>query len=331
MNNRRKLIVALGAGALTHPFSSYAQPQGKVWRIGFLSSENASGYRTRIDALRAGLRDFGYEEGKNLLIEFRWAEGKFDRLSELATDLAHLPVDIIVTHAYGVRAAKDASTTIPIVMATSGDPVALGLVASLARPGGNITGSTFFPRELEAKRIELLKDAFPRITQVAVLTARSTLATQNSLVTQYFQAMEATARSVKVTVNRFEVRGADEFESAFAAMVKQRVGAVTVNDTPLFLANAKVLADLAVKHRLPMIGSSEFAQAGALMGFGANLLELYRRVGFFVDKIIKGTQPGIIPVEQPARFEFLVNMKTARLLDIKMPQLFLQRADRLIE
>jgi putative ABC transport system substrate-binding protein len=143
--------------------------------------------------------------------------------------------------------------------------------------------------------------------------------------------MEATARSVKVTVNRFEVRGADEFESAFAAMVKQRVGAVTVNDTPLFLANAKVLADLAVKHRLPMIGSGEFAQAGALMGFGANLLELYRRVGFFVDKIIKGTQPGIIPVEQPARFEFLVNMKTARLLDIKMPQLFLQRADRLIE
>jgi putative ABC transport system substrate-binding protein len=322
MNNRRKFIAALGASALATPFSAFAQ-QGKVWRIGFLSSENAVGYRTRVDALRAGLRDFGYEEGKNLVIEFRWAEGKNDRLPALAAELVKLPVDLIVTHAIGAVAAKKVTNTIPIVMATSADPIALGIVTSLARPGGNLTGSTFFPRELEAKRIELLKDAFPRIAHVAVLVQPTS--------TNNIETMEATARLAKVTLHQFAPREPRDFEGVFAVMVKQRVSAVSVPDNPLYLANAKVIADLAIKHRLPLIGSGEFADAGGMIGFGANLLELYRRAGFFVDKILKGTSPGVIPVEQPARFEFVINMKTAKVLGIKLPELFMQRAERLIE
>ena len=326
MNNRRKLVMALGASALAAPFGSLAQQQGKVWRIGFLGSESASGFRTRVDAMRAGLRDFGYEEGKNIVIEFRWAEGKNDRLPELAAELVRLNVDVLVTHSVGVRAAKQATTTIPIVIATVGDPVAAGLVASLARPGGNITGSTFFAPELAAKRIELLKDVFPRITQVAVLVDPGSPASKT-----FLQAMGTTARSVKVTLHEFPVRGPHEFDSAFAAMVKKRVGAVGVLDQPMFFTNAKAIADLAAKQRLPLIGSGEVADAGGVIGYGANLLELYRRVGFFVDKILKGAKPGVIPIERPTRFELVVNMKTAKALGIKIPNSILVRADKVIE
>ena len=326
MNNRRKLLTALGAGVLTVPFGSFAQQQGKVWRIGFLGSESASGFRTRVDAVRAGLRDFGYEEGKNIVIEFRWAEGKNDRLPELAAKLVRLNVDVLVTAARGVRAAKQATTTIPIVQASGSDPVALGLVASLARPGGNITGSTFFITELAAKRIEVIKDAFPHVTQVAVLVGPGSRTTGTML-----QAMETTARSVKVTLHQFAVRGPHEFDSALAAMVKKRVGAVAVLDQPMFITNAKAIADLAAKQRLPLIGSGEVAEAGGVIGYGANLLDLYRRVGYFVDKILKGAKPGDLPIEQPTRFELVVNMKTAKALGIKIPNSILVRADRLIE
>ena len=326
MNNRRNLIIALGASALAAPLSTFAQQQGKVWRIGFLGSESASGFRTRVDAVRAGLRDFGYEEGKNIVIEFRWAEGKNDRLPELAAELVRLNVDVLVTHSVTTRAAKQATTTIPIVQATGGDLVAAGLVASLARPGGNITGSTYFGTELAAKRIEVIKDAFAHVTQVAVLVDPGNPGSKTRL-----QEMETTARSMKVTLHEFAVRGPHEFDSAFAAMVKKRVGAVAVLDFPIFNANAKTIADLAAKQRLPMIGNGEIAEAGGVIGYGANLLELFRRVGFFVDKILKGAKPGVIPVEQPTRFELVINMKTAKALGIKFPQTFLQRADRLIE
>ena len=327
MNNRRKLVIALGASALTAPFGSFAQQQGKVWRIGLLSSENPSSYKTRIEALRAGLRDFGYEEGKNLVIEFRWAEGKIDRLPELAAELVRLNVDVLVTHAVApTRAAKQATATIPIVMAVSADPVATGIVASLARPGGNITGSTYFSNELAAKRIELLKDALPRITQVAVLTDPDNPSSKMNL-----QAMGTTARSVKVMLHEFAVRGPHEFESAFAAMIKKRVGAVAVPELAMLLAHPKSIVDLATKHRLPLIGNTELADAGGAIGYGANLLELWRRAGFFVDKIVKGAKPGVIPVEQPTRIDLVINMKTAKALGIKFPQTFLQRAERLIE
>lgn len=326
MNNRRKLVVALGASALVSPLSPHAQPQTKVWRIGFLGSENPSGYKTRVEALRAGLRDFGYVEGKNLVIEFRWAEGKLDRLPELAAELVRLNFDVLVTHATsGTRAAKQATTTIPIVVATMADPVATGLVASLARPGGNITGSTFFPVELAAKRIEVLKDALPRITQVAVLDYPSPTSET------FINAMETTARSLKVTLHKFAVQEPRELDSAFAAIVKKRINAVAVNEQPIFIANSKAIAELATKYRLPLIGTSEFADAGGVIGYGADLVNLFRRVGFFVDKIFKGTKPGVIPIEQPTRFDLVINMKTAKTLGIKFPQTFLQRAERLIE
>jgi putative ABC transport system substrate-binding protein len=327
MNNRRKLVIALGAGALVAPFGTFAQQQRKVWRIGLLSSGSASGFRTRVDAVRAGLRDFGYEEGKNIVIEYRWAEGKDDRLPELAAELVRLNVDVLVTHSVTTRVAKQATTTIPIIMAVIGDdPVAAGLVASLARPGGNITGSTFFAPELAAKRIELLKDVFPRITQVAVLVDSGSPASKT-----WLQAMVTTARSVKVTLHEFPVRGPHEFDSAFAAMVKKRVGAVGVLDQPMFFTNAKAIADLAAKQRLPLIGSGEVAEAGGVIGYGANLLELYRRVGFFVDKILKGTKPADLPIERPTRFELVINMKTAKELGLAIPKTVLFRADRVIE
>ena len=327
MNNRRKLIVALGAGVLAAPCASFAQQQGKVWRVGLLSSENPSGYKTRIEALRAGLRDFGYEEGKNLAIEFRWADGKLERLPGLAAELVRLNVDFLVTHASApCRAAKQATMTIPIIMAATADPVALGLVTSLAQPGGNITGSTFFITELAAKRIELLKDAFPRVTQVAVL-----LQPENPFSNINLQSMKAAARSLNVALHKFPVRGLHEFDGAFAAMVKSRVGAVAVPELAMFLAHPKAIADLAAKQRLPAIGNSEFAELGGLIGYGANLLQLWHRVGYFVDKVVKGTRPGVIPVEQPTRFDLVINMKTARTLNINIPNSILAQATKVIE
>jgi putative ABC transport system substrate-binding protein len=327
MNNRRKLVIALGAGALAAPFGSFAQQQGKVWRIGLLSSENPSGYMTRIEALRAGLRDFGYEEGKNLVIEFRWADGKLERLPGLAAELVRLNVDFLVTHASApCRAAKQATTTIPIIMAATADPVALGLVTSLAQPGGNITGSTFFITELAAKRIELLKDAFPRVSQVAVFVQPENPSSNITL-----QSMKAAARSVNVTLHEFPVKGSHDFDGAFAAMAKSRMGALALQELAIVLAHHKTIADLAAKQRLPVIGNSEFAELGGLIGYGANLLQLWHRVGYFVDKVVKGTRPGVIPVEQPTRFDLVINMKTAKTLGIEIPKSILVQATKVIE
>ncbi len=292
-----------------------------------MGAESASGYTSRVDALRAGLRDLGYVEGKNIVIEFRWADGKNDRLPELAAELVRLKVDVLVTHAVpATRAAKQATTTIPIVTAAVADPVALGLVASLARPGGNITGSTFFFAEIIAKRLELLKEAMPRITQVAVL-----LNPDNPSMGPNFRAMELKAKSLKVVLQRFEARGPNEFENAFSAMAKKRVDAVAVVEDPMFIANAKGLADLAAKQRFSSIGFNEFAEAGGLIGYGANYLEMWRRAAYFVDKILKGAKPGDLPIEQPTRFELVVNMKTAKALGVKISQSILVRADKVIE
>jgi putative ABC transport system substrate-binding protein len=326
MNRRRELLVAISASALAAPLFSFAQQQGKVWRIGFLSAADPSGYRSRVDALREGLRNFGYEEGKNLVIEFRWAEGKIDRLPELAAELVRLHVDVLVTHAApSTRAAIQATKTIPIIIATGGDPVAAGFVASLAAPGGNVTGSTYFPEALVPKRLELIKDAFPHISRVGLLNDGT------GVSSVYNDTLIAAARSVKIALSEFKVQGAKDFETAFVAMAKQRMGAVTVPDIPLFIANAKAIADLAIKQRLPMIAGVDFAEAGGILGYGANLLELYRRVGYFADKIFKGTKPGDLPIERPTKFELVVNTKTAKALGIKFPQSILIRADKVIE
>ena len=327
MNNRRKLVIALGAGALAGPLVSLAQQLAtKVLRIGFLGVESASALATRLEALRAGLSEFGYIEGKNIAIEFRWAEGKNDRLPDLAADLVRSGVDLIVTYGTpGTRAAKQATTTIPIVMAASGDPVANGIVASLARPGGNITGSTFFPEELAAKLLELLKDALPRTRRVALL-----LNPDNSALRQQIKLMEITARSLKMELQQFKVRSPNEFKTAFSEIARKRVDAVSVLEDSMFIANVKELADLASKHRVPSIGFKELAEVGGLLGYGVNRLELWRRAAYFVDRIFKGTKPGDIPVERPIKFELVVNMKTAKALGIKIPNSILVQATKVI-
>jgi putative ABC transport system substrate-binding protein len=320
--------MALAAVALGAPLAAFAQQKGKVWRIGFLGLTSASGLASRMEALRAGLRDLGYVEGKNLVIEYRWAEGKAERLPELAGELVRLKVDVIVTHqAAGIRAAKGATTTIPIVMASGNDPVALGFAASLARPGGNVTGMTAINTETTAKRLELLKDAFPRARQVAFLFNPDGV----GLVALVLPAMEVAAKSLKLELHQFSVRRPGEFESAFAAMAKRRVDAVVLHDESMLVANFGTIAKLAAKMRLPSIGQSEFAEAGGLMAYGADRRELWRRAAYFVDRILKGAKPADLPVEQATRLETVVNLKTAKALGITIPQSFLLRTDRVIE
>jgi putative ABC transport system substrate-binding protein len=327
MNNRRKLLVALGAGAFATPRACFAAQPAKVARVGFLGPTSAGSAKSRIDALRAGLRELGYVEGKNLVIEFRWADDNDQLLPQLAAELVRLKVDVIVTQGTsGTRAAKQATSTIPIVMANSADAVMMGLVASLAHPGGNITGSTIFAPETSAKQFELLKGAVPRITQVAVLLNPAN--PNNGL---NLQAMELTAESLKVGIQRFEARGPVDFDTAFSAMTKKRVDAVTISQDSMLIANARAIADVALKLRLPSSGSSEIAEAGGLIGYGVSFSEMFRRAAFFVDKILKGAKPGDIPVEQPTKFELVINMKTAKALGIKIPNAILVRADRVIE
>jgi putative ABC transport system substrate-binding protein len=329
VNNRRRIVLALGAGALVAPLASFAQQQpAKIARIGFLGLGSAtSSYAVQMDALRTGLRDLGYVEGRNIVIEYRWADGKYDRLPELAAELVRLKVDVLVTHGTpGVLAAKRSTTTIPIVMAAVADPVANGLITSLARPGGNVTGCSYFAPELHAKRLELLKQALPRITLVAAL-----LNPDNSSFVPLLKETQIEANLTKVTLRQFDVRGPGEFESVFSAMAKGRVDAVVVFDDPMLIANRRAIADLAAKHRIPSVGQKEFAEAGGLIGYGQILVELFRRTGYFVDRILKGAKPADLPVEQASRFELVINLKAARSLGITLPRSIFVRADRIIE
>ncbi len=325
MNRRRKLLFAMGAGALAAPLASIAQQQVKVWRIGFLSP--ASGGERRVEALRAGLRELGYVEGKNIAIEFRGAEDRYERLPGLASELARLKPDVIVTYgAAGVRAAKDATAAIPIVMGVVGDAVAVGLVASLARPGGNVTGTTFFSLELYGKRIELLKEIFPRAKRFAFL-----LNPDNPSSAPTYAATESTAKLLKVELHQFAARGPGEFDSVFSAMVKSRVDAVAIQEDSVFINNAKAIAELAARRRLPVASGPQLAEAGGLVGYGPNLLEMIRRAAYFVDRILKGAKPGDLPVERPTRFELVINTKVARQIGVTIPAKVLVRADRVIE
>ena len=328
---RRAVLISFGAGVgALAPLASLAQQApAKIWRIGFLSSESATAYARRIDALRAGLADFGYVEGKNMVIEARWAEGKEERLDELAADLVRIKVDIIVSSGGNpAHAAKRATTSIPIpiVIASTGDAVASRLVVSLAKPGGNITGSTFFLPELMAKRLEILKDALPRLTHVAVL-----LYSDSGTTRAIDRAIVPAAKSLKLSLHRFDILKPEELDNAFVAMAKQRIGGVVVHEHPRFIANLQKIADLAAKHHIAAIGNGELAEAGGLIGYGANLIALYRRAGYFVDRILKGTKPADLPVEQPTTFEFVVNLKTAKALNIKFPQVTLIQATKVIE
>lgn len=317
----------LSLGLLTGPIAADAQQAAKVTRIGFLGATTASSWASRVEAFRLGLRDLGYVEGKNIVIEFRWAEEKYGRLPDLAAELVRLKVDLLVTYGTpGTLVAKRATTKIPIVMVHSGDAVAAGIVAGLARPGGNITGSTYFLPQLMAKRLELLKAAMPHITQVAILVKPD-----NPFFVPALQGLEYPARALKIGLQQFDARGPNELQAAFSAMAKGRVDAVLVLEDAVFVTNVRAIADLAAKHRLPSAGFIELAEAGGLIGYGVNFLEMYRRAAVFVDKILKGAKPAGIPVEQATKFDFVINVKTAKAIGLTIPPSLLLRADRVIE
>jgi putative ABC transport system substrate-binding protein len=324
---RRHFIKVIGGMAMACPLVLHAQPLARVARIGFLGSASAPGSAKSVEALRAGLRDLGYVEGKNIVIEFRWAEGRYDRLSALVAELIRLKVDLIVTHGTpGTRAAKKATSTIPIVMAISGDAIATGLVTSLARPEANVTGSTFFIPQLNAKRLELVKEVCPYVVRVAALSNPN-----NPVSRPIIPAMQAAATPLKLDFDIAEAQGPSEFDRAFASMAKRRVDAVVITEDGEFAASFGAIATLAVANKLASIGAQEYAKAGGLIGYGVDLLGLYRRAAYFIDKILKGSKPADLPIEQPTRFELVINIKTAKTLGLEIAPAMLARADETIE
>ena len=282
MTTRRELLAAIGASAFSAPLASFAQRQPpKVARIGFLGSETAAAYAGNLQALRAGLREHGYVEGRNIVIEFAWAEGDTARLPELATRLVRSKVDVIVTHGTpGTRAARRATTTIPIVIASIGDPVAMGIVPSIARPSGNVTGSVSMTPELMTKRLELLMEAMPRIARIAVLANPD-----NPAIGSDLGSMERAAKSRKLDLQRFEVYGPADFASAFAQMASARVEAIIIQQDGMLNGNLVAIAALAAKQRLPAVGVKELPEVGGLLGYGVVFQEMYRRAAYFVDQI----------------------------------------------
>ena len=284
--------------------------------------------QTNWQVFRAGLRDLGYVEGTNVVIEYRWAQGHYERLPGLAADLVRSNVAVIVTHGTpGALAAKQATTTVPIVMALVGDPVASGIVASLAQPGGNITGQSFFNPELSAKKIELLKEVLPHMTKAACLLNQD----NPGSIGLSFQAMEATAKSLKMELYQFAVRRPDDLERAFERMEQARIEGLAIDDDGMFNANVGAIAGLAIKRRILSSGNKELAPAGGLIGYGVNVFATFRRAAVFVDKILQGTKPADLPIEQATRFEFVVNLKTANALGLAVPPTLLVRADEVIE
>lgn len=276
--------------------------------------------------MREGFRDLGYIEGQNLVIDYRWADGRYDRLPVLAAELIRLQPNVLVTSGPGTRVLKETTATIPIVMAVGGDAVADGLVSSLAQPGGNITGSTFFGPELSAKRLELLKGAVPRLARVAILLNSANRNNDVGLA-----AVKKTATTLNVELFEAPARSPQEFDEAFALMLRRRADGLIVLTDSMLVANARRLGELSAAKRLPGAGSDEYAEGGGLLAYGVNFPELWRRAPYFVDKILKGAKPATIPVEQASRFTLTFNLKSANTLGLSVPQSLLLRADQVIQ
>jgi len=328
MMDRRAFIALVGGSILAAPLATEAQPAGKVPRIGFLGATSAFTEKGRIEAFRQGLHELGYVAGENIVIEWRWAEGEFDRLPVLATELVRLSVEIIVTGgSTSTGAAKKVTTTIPIVMAQTNDPVGSGFVASLARPGGNVTGLSNFARELSGKRLELLKAVVPKLSRVAVFGDSTTPGNAQAL-----RETELAARALKVQLQYLDILGPKGIETAFREASKGRADAVIVLVAPALVSQRRQMAELAVKNRLPAAyGAEEFVEHGGLMSYGVSVSDLYRRAATYVDKILKGAKPGDLPIEEPTKFELVINLKTAKALGLTIPQSVLGRADQVIE
>jgi putative ABC transport system substrate-binding protein len=326
MMKRREFIAMLG-GATAWPFATHAQQAARVPRIGFLRHGTAAANADRVEALRAGLRQLGYVEGKNLAVEFRWAES-VEQLPQFAAELVHMNVDVIfATSSTEVEAARQATRTIPIVFSAHADPVNIGHVASLPRPGGNITGLTMLMMDLAAKELEILKEAVPQATRIGVLWNPTTPSHPPAI-----EAVKGTGEKLGVSLWMVPARTAEDFDGALASMVAERVGAFLVLGSPLVLSDRARLAELAVKYRLPsMFALREPVEAGGLMSYAADLNDLTRRAAAYIDKILKGTKPSDLPVEQASKYELVVNLKTAKALGLQLPDKLLALADEVIE
>ena len=320
--------VAFALGILLAPPATDAQQPRKVPRIGFLSSVSANSVRARLEAFRLGLRELGWVEGQSITIDYRWAEGRGDRLPGLAEELVRLKVDMIVTHgAVATLAARRATAVIPIVFASADDAVAAGLVASLARPGGNVTGLTVIAPELSGKRLELLREVIPSLKRLAVLRNPT-----NPVSLPELKETQVAAQSLGLQIQSLEVADPDGFAGPFSAMTREQAGALIVLSDAMFTGRHAQIAGHAAKSRLPAIyWTREFADAGGLMSYGPNVADLWRRSAVYVDKILKGARPADLPVEQPTRFELVVNLKTAKALGLTIPPSVLIRADEVIE
>jgi putative ABC transport system substrate-binding protein len=327
---RRREFIGLVGGAAAWPLVARAQQPAKVPRIGYLAPGSASaGLLARDEAFRQGLQELGYVDGRNIVIEYRYADGQFDRLPRLAAELIQLKVDVIVAVVTQASlAARNATRTIPIVMAGVSDPVGAGLIASLPRPGANITGTSGLTTEVVGKTLEILKEVVPKLSRVAVLWNPDNAVFQ----TQMLKGTEAAAGTLGVQLLAFGVRGPDEFDRAFAAITRETVDALLVLADPILALHQKRIVEYAEKNRLPAIyGIKEFAAAGGLLAYASDLTSQFRRAAAYVDKILKGAKPADLPVEQPAKFELVINLKTAKALGITIPPSILARADEVIE
>ncbi len=329
----RRVFMGGLACVLSTPLATQAQQPAKVPRVGWLLTGSLEAPETRalLSAFRQGARERGYVEGENIVIEYRAAEGRLDRFPALAADLVRIKVDLIVAGSTSAaRAAQQATTTIPIVAPTMGDPVGDGLVASLGRPGGNITGLTFLGPELAPKRLELLKEAIPRMSRVVGIWHSGSLSerTTKDMLSQ----TETAARTLGVQLQLVGVRSTEEIDRAFSTMARQRPDAFVMFPNVVFFIERRRIIDLAEKHRLPSIYvSREFVEIGGLLSYGASLPDLFRRAAVYVDKILKGAKPADLPVEQPTRFELVINLKTAKALGLTIPPSLLQRADEVTQ
>ncbi len=325
---RRTFMAMLTGGIVVSPLAAEAQQAGKVYRVGFLGNSSAALEANLVGPFREGLRELGYVEGRNIVIEYRWAEGKYERFPALIAELAALNVDVIVTAGTpAALAVKRTTPSIPLVMAAVGDPIGVGLVASLARPGGNVTGLSAIAPELEGKRLELLREVVPKLSHIAVLWNPD-----NPFHAGSVKETRAAAQVLGIKAQLVGVRISEEFPAAFAAIVRERPGALLVLADRIFLHNRARIVDFGAKHRLPGVYPyRELVEAGGLMSFGPSYPGMHRRAAHYVDKILKGSKPADLPVEQPATFELIINLKAAKALGLTIPQSLLLRADEIIQ
>ena len=325
---RRRQFITLLGGAVAAPIAARAQPSRKITRIGVLETIAAAANSANLDAFQRGLRDLGYAEGRDYVVEYRSADGRAERFPALAAELARLPVDLIVTRGTpAARAAKNATETIPIVMAAIGEPLGVGVVASLARPGGNLTGFSAFVTELAGKRVELLKELMPNVSKLGFVNNMS-----NPVIPPQWEITMAAARSIGIEAELLDVRQADDIPRVFDAALQRKVDALLVGIDAVTQASLQQIVEHAARTKLPAIyASKEFVDAGGLMTYSVSYPHLYLRAAGLVDKILKGARPGDLPVEQPTKLELVINLKTARALDFTVPAVLLARADEVIE